>query len=285
MSDLEQATADSLAAWEKVAPGWGRQRDYVWDASREVGELLVGALDLQPGCTVLELAAGPGDTGFLAAARIGDTGRLLSTDFSPEMVAIAAERSGSLGLANVEHRVVDAQAIGLPSHSIDGVLCRWGYMLMPDPLRALEETRRVLRPGGRVSFSVWADAAANPWASAIGRTVVELGYADPPEPDAPGPFRLADTERVRALVANAGFEPATVADVPILWRHASFDEFWTTVRDLSFTLASTVAALAPEDTSRLRGSVETALQGFTSGDGSLTIPGLTRNVLAGKPLG
>jgi SAM-dependent methyltransferase len=275
--------SDTLDGWEMVAGGWERRRGLVWDVSHEVGERLVDALDPQPGETILELACGPGDTGFAAAAQLGPTGRLLSTDFAEGMVAAARRRSAELGLTNVEHRVVDGQEIGLPDASVDGVLCRWGYMLMTDPARALAETWRVLRPGGRVAFSVWADARANPWGSAAGRVAVELGFAAPPEPDAPGPFRLGDIERVRALVSTAGFATPAIEEIPVTWRYASFDEYWATTRDLSFSLKATLTALEPQNAAQLRELAELALEPYTEDDGALAIPGLTRNVLARKP--
>jgi ubiquinone/menaquinone biosynthesis C-methylase UbiE len=71
------------------------------------------------------------------------------------MVAAARRESERLGLANVEHREMDAERMDLDDDSVDGVLCRWGYMLMSDPATALAETRRVLRDGGRLSLSVW----------------------------------------------------------------------------------------------------------------------------------
>jgi len=236
--------------------------------SHEVGERLVDALDPQAGETILELACGPGDTGFTAAARLGPEGKLISTDFAEGMVAAARRRSAELGLTNVEHRVVDAEAIDLPDGIIDGVLCRWGYMLMPDPARALAETRRVLRPGGRVSFSIWAEARDNPWAAVAGRVAMDLGFAQPPEPDSPGPFRLGDADRVQALVVASGFGAPQIDDV--------------TSRDLSSSLKTTLLTLAEPDAERLHELTEQALAPYTGDDGSLTIPGLTRNVLARK---
>ena len=274
--------SNALDAWESVAAGWERRRELVWDVSRQVAERLVDALDPQPGETILELASGPGDTGFAAAARLGDSGRLLSTDFAEGMVAAAKRRSEELGLANIEHRVIDGQEIELPDASVDGVLCRWGYMLMPDPPRALAETSRVLRPGGRVAFSVWADARDNPWAAVAGRVAVELGFAEPPEPDAPGPFRLGDIAQVRALVEAAVFASFEIEDVALTWRYASFDEYWVTSRDLSFTLTTMLLTLDESDTERLRELTQQALASYTGADGSITIPGLTRNVLARK---
>ena len=95
-----------------------------------VSENLLEALQPRPAQTILELAAGTGETGFVAARAIGPTGRVISTDFAPEMVAAARHESKRLGLANVEHRELDAERMDLEDNSVDGVLCRWGYMLI-----------------------------------------------------------------------------------------------------------------------------------------------------------
>lgn len=268
--------------WNSVAPGWARQRGYVWSVSSAVGERLVELLAPLPGETILELAAGPGDTGFATAPRLGSAGKLISTDVSPEMVEAAKARGHELGLTNVDYRVVDAQAIDLPEASVDGVLCRWGYMLVPDPARAFAETFRVLRPGGRVSFSVWAEPEANPFGTSVGRALLSLDLIGRPDPDAPGPFRLGDAERVRQLVRNAGFAEPDIAEMPVSWRHASFDDYWNVTSDLSFLLTSALAALDPEVVAEVRARTQESLQQYTSEDGTLGVPGLTRNVLARK---
>ena len=133
-----------------------------------------------------------------------------------------------------------------------------------------------------MAFSVWADAAENPWSSTLGRTVVALGYMEPPEADTPGPFRLGDADRVRGLVESAGFASPIVDDVPLTWRNASFDEYWQITEDLSFTLATSLAKLGEAERALLRSRVEEALSVYAAEDGALTMPGLTRNVLARK---
>src|SRR3954447_10885694 len=120
--DYRQA---SLGIWEKMAAGWEGDRRSVWEASRVVGEWLVDALDPLPGETILELAAGVGDTGLAAADRLGSSGRLISTDFSEQMVGAARRRAGELGVSNVEFRTMDAERMELEDDSIDGVVCRW----------------------------------------------------------------------------------------------------------------------------------------------------------------
>ena len=107
------------------------------------------------------------------------------------MVEVARRRGAELGLENVDYRVIDAEQIELQADSVDGVLCQSGYMLMADPAAALSETRRVLRPGGRLALSVWGAPEQNPWASIGGRLLVERGHLPPPEPGAPGVFSMA----------------------------------------------------------------------------------------------
>ena len=109
---------------------------------------------------MLELGAGTGETGLQAAAFLGDDGRLISTDFSLEMVDVASRRGTHLGLGNVDYRVIDAERIELESGSVERVLRQSTYMLMADPAAALAETRRVLRPGGRLALSVWPHPSA-----------------------------------------------------------------------------------------------------------------------------
>jgi SAM-dependent methyltransferase len=276
---VKDAAPESPASWDEVAGGWARHRELVWRASRELSERLVQLLDPRPGDTVLDVAAGPGDTGFLANERIGPAGRLLSTDVAPQMLAAAQARAAELGVTNAEFRVMDAQSLELEDESIDGIVCRWGYMLVEEPARALAETRRVLRPGGRVAFAVWASPDENPWASSIGRTLVERGLMERPEPDAPGPFRLADRERLASLVAGAGLELLALEDIPLTWRYDSFDEYWEVSSDLSRTLAVTLQGLGAEAIEELRDAVRSALAQYESDEG-LVIPALSRAVLA-----
>ncbi len=136
------------AVWDQMAPGWTRETDWLWEATHELSEWLVDRLAPKPGQTILELAAGTGDTGFIAAKRLGSTGKLICSDFVQAMLDGARSRAASQGIGNVEFRLIDAHDMDLTDEAVDGVLCRWGYMLMPDPIKALNETHRVLKPTG-----------------------------------------------------------------------------------------------------------------------------------------
>ena len=210
----EEARQRSKASWDAVATGWYTQRKEIWENSRPVSEWMIRKLDPQPGDTVLELAAGLGDTGLRAAHLVGGSGRVIITDFAPEMVAVARRRAEEMGVQNAEFRTLDVERMDLETNSVDGVLCRWAYMLMIDPAAAFAETRRVLRPGGRLAFSVWAARERNPALSLAGAVLVELGHIPPPDPEVPGPYFMADTGRIRELVVGAGFAEPAIEEVP-----------------------------------------------------------------------
>jgi SAM-dependent methyltransferase len=281
--ELAAATDQSADGWQTVAAGWERQRGFLWDMTRNVSERLVELLDPRPGETILELAAGSGDTGFLAAARLGPGGRLLSTDVAHDMVESARRRAAELELDNAEFAVADAQSLDLPDASVDGVLCRWGFMLMPDPGAALAETRRVLRPGGRAALAVWAEPERNPWGTAAGRALVGLGLMDKPDPGAPGPFALGVEERLLDLVQEAGLNVERSEEIPVHWRTASFEAWWDVQRDLSRLLATALAQLSADDVARVREATRANLAAHEAGDGRMEIPGVCRLVLARRP--
>jgi SAM-dependent methyltransferase len=257
-----------------MAPGWERARDARETLAAPVTEWLVRELAPKPGDAVLELAAGQGDVGFEVAAVIGPSGRLISSDFSPAMAEIARRRSAELHLTNVEHRILDAEQIELAEDSVDGVVCRWGYMLMPDPAAALAETRRVLRPGGRLAFSVWSSGDRNPWISLAGRILVAHGHMPRPEPGEPGMFVLADEEPLRRLVEQAGFANVRIEEVPIQNQYPSVDEYIRRSSEMGGMFSKAWAAAPGEEQERLKDEFREAFAPFAV-DGGYQLPGMS----------
>jgi ubiquinone/menaquinone biosynthesis C-methylase UbiE len=148
MSMTDSATDRVRKDWDSQADSWYRQRESMLAASRPVHEWLVDHLDPGPGHRILEIAAGPGETGFLAARSLGGGGRLLSTDISPSMGEAARKRGEELGVTNVDYR----------------------------------ECRRVLVPGGRLAFAVFTGPDENPFASIPVRILRDAGHLAPPPP-------------------------------------------------------------------------------------------------------
>ncbi|HEU5056769.1 MAG TPA: methyltransferase domain-containing protein, partial [Kofleriaceae bacterium] len=208
----------SLAIWERMAPGWDARHAWMEATARPVIDRMLDRLAPGPGDTVLDLAAGSGVVGFAAASLVAPGGRVIVSDFSPRMVEAAARQAAALGLDNAEARVLDAERLALPDAAVDGVLCRWGFMLMGDPAAALREARRVLRTGGRIAFAVFGAADDNPWVTLPTRVLEDLGHAAPREPGTPGILALADAERLAALVAAAGFTGVVIEPVAFSWQ-------------------------------------------------------------------
>jgi SAM-dependent methyltransferase len=277
--DVGDYRRTSQEVWEAMAPGWERWRAQLVEALTPVREWLIGELGPQPGETVLELGAGVGDTGFEAAAILGEGGWLISTDFSPEMVEVARRRGTELGLGNVEYRVIDAERIELDSGSVDGVLCQSTYMLMADPAAALAETRRVLRPRGRLALSVWGAPERNPWASIGGMILVERGHIPPPEPEAPGVFSMASEERTKALLDGAGFGSVRTEEVPVRFAFRDLDDYEQWVIDVAGPFAMVLRGLPEDEREVLRARLREAFVPFAK-DGGYELPGVARCAVA-----
>ena len=219
---------------------------------------------------MLEVAAGPGDTGFLAAKHLGN-GRLVSTDLSPEMVGAARKRGTELGIQNADYRVLDAQAMDLADASFDGVLCRWGFMLMPDPAAALGECKRVLVPGGRLVFAVFTGPEENPFASLPARTLMEQGHL--PRPTGawqPGILALGDRARLQSLLDDAGFSSTRLEAVDMAWRFADAKAYWDFLIELT-ALGPLIRSLPNESREAFRTRLTERLAPFTRPDG-VTLP-------------
>jgi SAM-dependent methyltransferase len=256
-----------------MASGWERRRATIESVSAPVREWLVRELAPQPGTTILELAAGPGDIGFAAAALLGEEGRLITTDFSPEMVEVARRRGAELGLRNVEYRTMDAEHLDLGDDSVDGVVCGFAYMLMADPAAALAETRRVLRPGGRLVFAVWRGPEQNPWVSIPGRVLVGRKLMTPNEPGTPGMFTMATDMRVHSLLAAAGFTHVRIDDVPIRFVYSGIAEYVTSARDTGGAFSTAFGQASEEEREAITQEFVEAFAPFAD-DGGYALPGL-----------
>ena len=280
VDDPDAFRAASRGRWEDAAGGWASAREAFQRAAAPVSHWLVDAIAPQPGHTVLELAAGPGDTGMLAAELVQPGGKLISTDGALAMVEVARERALALGLAGVvEVRPMEVEWIDLETATADAVLCRWGYMLVPDPETALRETRRVLKPGGRLAFAVWASAEENPWS--MGRRLVDMGYAEPSPAGTPGPFALGDPALVEELMEDAGWvDDVFLEELDFAFTAKDADAWWAQQLDCSLSLAELVAGLAPAEHYRLRDAVDADLAQYRQADGSLRIPARTLVVAA-----
>ncbi len=243
------------------------------DNTLAVSTWMIEQLDLQPGQDVLELAAGPGDTGFLAAELIRPGGRLICSDATEAMLETARERATRQGLDNVEFKQLELEWIDLPAATVDAVLCRWGVMLSVDPGAALREARRVLRPGGRIALAVWDEPARNPWATIPGRAMVELGHSAPPDPNAPGMFALAAPGRLAEVLEDAGFVEVVLDAVEIERKYESVERYIEETLDLSGVFLEGFGRLGERERGEVQRRIAALAAEFTAADGTIRLPG------------
>jgi SAM-dependent methyltransferase len=167
---------------------------------------------------------------------------------------------------------MDAERMDLEDDAVDGVLCQSGYMLMADVEQALAETRRVLRPRGRLALSVWGAPERNPWASIGARILVERGHMPPPEPGRPGVFSMAAPERVRAPLEGAGFENVRTDEVGVEFLFRDIEDYVQWAIDMAGPLAMVLRGLSSEELRSVAAEVEEAFAPF-SAHGGYTLQG------------
>lgn len=275
-------TAKQRELWGSLAEAWERNAEFVDRGSAPVKKWLIEHLDPQPGQTILELGAGPGDTGFEVASVLGDAGRLISTDIAAEMVEVARRRAEARGVDNAEFRVIDAQDIDLDDGSVDGILHRFGPMLLPDPDAGFAEARRVLAPGGRYAAAVFTTPDRNMWIGLVVMSLMQNGVQMPAEgnPMGPGgPFSLGDSDALRTQLLDAGFEHALVELIDMPFDFPDLGEGFDVLTQLGGPITLIVAALDPDERQRVKDTFIQTAEEYRS-EGGYRLPGEALGLLA-----
>jgi SAM-dependent methyltransferase len=270
--DAEAFRADSRDRWEGAAKGWAARREAMQSSAFAVSERLVERAHLRPGHEVLEVAAGLGDTGLLAAEVVRPGGRVVITDGADAMVEAARAHAEASGADNVEVRQMEAEWLDVTTASFDAVVGRWGYMLLADPEAALREARRALRPGGRIAIAVWGPMSENPWIGVMQSELVARDLAPMPMPGTPGMFALAAPGAAQELLRSAGFADVVVEPLDFTWHAASLDAWWDHQRAVSVSTGQILDALTPAEHYALRDAIDAGYAPFVAPDGSVALP-------------
>ncbi len=210
MSDPTPA-GDMAAYWDRAGKVWVEQQALLDRIYAPVAEAVVEAAGLHAGEAVLDVGCGSGATTFAAAWRTGPEGRAVGVDISPALVELARRRAGEEGQEGVAFQLADAQTATF-DQTFDAIVSRFGVMFFPDPVAAFANLRSASKPGGRLAFACWRSPEDNPLslvplAAAAPFLETPLTYAK----DAPGRFGLADPDRARRILAEAGWRKVEIA--------------------------------------------------------------------------
>ena len=220
----EQFKQMQRQSWGNVAQGWKAWWSTFEEGAQKISDRLVELAGVKPGSRVLDIATGIGEPSVTAARRAQPDGKVLATDISPQMLAIAKERAEKLGLQNIEFRESDAESLNLPDQSFDAVTCRWGLMFLPNLQSALKLFNKALTPGGKMAAAVWPTPDKAPALNLSFATVRRELNLPPPPPDLP-PFNLSDSEKLRNLFAQAGFHDVKTENISATFRFNSAEDF------------------------------------------------------------
>lgn len=270
-TDPNVQRAAARDGWERIAATWRRVQSRLQSVAMPVSRWMLDAIEPQPGQRILELAAGVGDTGFLAAELVRPAGgTLICSDGAEAMLEQARARAQELGIDNVEFKRIELEWIDLPTASVDAVLCRWGYMFAVDRDAACRETRRVLKPGGRLALATWASIDQNPWAG-IRLAAIEAEGHPPPPP--PGPFDLGTETQLRTLLEDAGFQDIATSAIDVTFTQHSVQDYWDTTLAMSRQFVQLLDSLDEQRRAALRRRVEKLAAPYVQPDGTLRMTG------------
>ena len=243
--------------------GWNRAAQPYADAfatlTPQTAGPLLEAAGVVAGTRLLDVASGPG---FIAAAALARGAVATALDFSPAMIAEAARRHPGLVVQEG-----DASALPFPDASFDAVVMNFGMLHLARPDEAIAEARRVLRPGGRYAFTVWAAPTEAVAFGIVLRAIERLGNKDVPLPEGPPFFRFSSPDESRQTLEAAGFTDVGVRTVPLIWRVAKADDVFEALAKGGVRTAAVLHAQTPAALDAVREAVRADIEAYAHGNG------------------
>ncbi|MDO8537326.1 MAG: methyltransferase domain-containing protein [archaeon] len=218
--------------WNKFSLGWKKWDNFVMSWLKPIGEKLLEKVQLRNGEKILDVATGTGEPG-ISAAKLMPNATIVGIDLSEEMVQLANQHSKEKRAANYSAQVEDIQqGLSFTDNYFDKIICRFGIMFFPNPASDFKEIVRVLKSGGRITFSAWAEPSKNPWATTAASVINKLLELPAPPTDAPGIFRHSNPNSLRQLFMEAGLTNIVEEEITGSIVFDNSEKYWEFVMDV-----------------------------------------------------
>ncbi|MEO7941423.1 MAG: class I SAM-dependent methyltransferase [Burkholderiaceae bacterium] len=256
--------------WDQAAAGWNAHTADIGAWLNLPTEAMCRMAGVSQGARVLDVAAGAGEQTLVIARMVGTRGRVLATDLSPAIVALARENLDSAGYGQVETRVADGEELGVAEGAFDAAVCRLGLMFFPDPLQGLRELHRALRHGGGACTMVFSRPDKNPCVTILMSTALKhagLPAGDPFQPG--GLLSLGQPGRMDALFRSAGFVDVATTAIDAVFHMRSVDHYLAFIRHSASPIQGILGRLSPADAAAAWAEMRDRLDVYTTADGWL----------------
>ena len=258
--------------WERVA----HKYDSVWSPlTRQFIPYLIRAAEVSAGMSVLDVACGPGYV-CDAVRKAGAIPK--GTDFSTKMIAIAKTMFPDLSFIQG-----DAQNLPFEDASFDCVLINFGLLHVSHPDKACAEACRVLKPGGRFGFTVWAGPEKNPGAKIVNDAIEAHGDLDVGLPEGPPRYLYGEREECKKVLEHSGFDGDSMSYEmrTVEWHLPTASHFFEAERDAGVRTAGLLARQSPERLDAIRVAIENGIQRYARGS-EILLPMAARVVVVSK---
>jgi SAM-dependent methyltransferase len=254
--------------WDRSAEGWNDHTSEIRAWLRQASDAMLDMAGIVPGASVLDVAAGAGDQTLDIAQRIGPQGRVLATDLSPGILALAQKNARQAGFHNVQTHAADGEDLQVEPTSFDAVVCRLGLMFFPDPLQGLHGMRRALRPGGRICTMVFSRPESNPCIGILMSTALRYAGLPARDPFQPGSLlSLGKPGLTDELFRAAGFQNVATTALDAPFRLPTARHYLNFIRSSASPIQQILGRLAPEVAAAAWAEMEDRLGVFTTANG------------------
>lgn len=258
--------------WDNVAAGWQAWWQTFERGAQKVSDKLVELAEIKPGDKVLDIATGIGEPAVTAAKRVQPNGKVIATDISSRMIAIAKSRAKSLGLDGVmEFRESDGEKLDFPPSTFNAILSRWGLMFLPNLSIALIPIRQLLIPGGKLAAAVWSSPSKVPMLDLAFSTVRKQINAPTPPPGTPGPFALANSDALKQSFNKAGFKEIRIQPLDITFGFDSAESYTRFQQQITAPIQSMLANQTEEKRKQVWDAVTDAISAYADSHGRVNI--------------